>query len=254
MEYMKPICADETEVQTCRHNDLEFIEDACRKNKQVAYVCDGVYAMGGLAPIKKLLELQDRYGLFLFIDDSHALSLHGETGRGFARAAMGDVNPRTIIVASLSKAFGGSGGVIMLGSRHAEDLLLRFGGPLCWSQGLNVASIGAGIASVNLHKSHELIDLQAALQRNIELFDRLVPNDQTGSCFPLRLIKFGDETKAIEASKRLLECGYYASAVFFPIVERGNASLRIKLRANLSEADIYGFTEALHCKVLQSIK
>ena len=114
MDYIKPICADETLVLTCRHNDLDFLESACRKYENVAYVCDGVYSLGGLAPIRELLHLQDRYGLFLFIDDSHALSLHGDRGRGYARTTMDEVGPRTIIVASLGKGFGGSGGIIML--------------------------------------------------------------------------------------------------------------------------------------------
>ena len=245
MDYIKPICADETEVVTCRHNDLDFIEDTCRKRRDVAYVCDGVYSMGGLAPIDDLLALQDRYGLFLFIDDSHALSLYGETGRGFARSAMDEVNDRTVIVASLGKAFGGSGGAIMLGPIHAEDLITRFGGPLAWSQGLNVPGVGAGIASVELHRSPDLTKLQAALRRNIALFDELVPTDQAGNGVPLRVITLGDEDRSVEASRRMLERGYYTSAVFFPIVRRGSAGLRVMLRADLTENDIRDFATAL---------
>ncbi|MDJ0628381.1 MAG: aminotransferase class I/II-fold pyridoxal phosphate-dependent enzyme [Rhodobacter sp.] len=246
MDYIKPICADETEVVTCRHNDLNFVEDACRKSPNVAYVCDGVYSMGGLAPIRELMDLQDRYGLFLFIDDSHALSLHGVTGRGFARSCMPEVNHRTVIIASLGKAFGGSGGAIMLGPTRSEDILTRFGGPLAWSQGLNVPGVGAGIASVRLHKSHVLTDLQAALQRNIALFDELVPNDQAGNGFPLKVITLGDEKKSVDVSKRMLERGYYTSAVFFPIVKRGAAGLRVMLRADLTEADIRNFAATLN--------
>jgi len=246
MDYIKPICADETDVVTCRHNDLEFIEDACRKSSNVAYVCDGVYSMGGLARIDELLALQDRYGLFLFIDDSHALSLHGKTGRGFARSAMKEVTPRTVIIASLGKAFGGSGGAIMLGPTHAGDIMTRFGGPLAWSQGLNVPGIGAGIASVRLHRSPVLTELQSALQRNIALFDELVPNDQAGNGFPLKVITLGDEAKSVEASRRMLERGYYTSAVFFPIVRRGAAGLRVMLRADLTENDIRNFAAALN--------
>jgi 7-keto-8-aminopelargonate synthetase-like enzyme len=245
MDYNKPICADETEVVTCGHNDLNFIEDACRKHKTVAYVCDGVYSMGGVAPIRELLALQDRYGLFLFIDDSHSLSLHGARGEGYARSAMDEVSDRTIIVASLGKAFGGSGGVIMLGPKAGEDILTRFGGPLAWSQGLNVPGIGAGIASVKLHKTAELARRQDLLRHNMALFDALIATEQAGNGFPLKVILIGDEDRAVLASSRMLEAGYYSSAVFFPIVKRGAAGLRIMLRADNTEGDIRGFARAL---------
>ncbi|MGC6329013.1 8-amino-7-oxononanoate synthase family protein [Rhizorhabdus sp. FW153] len=245
MDYIRPICADETEVIACRHNDLEQIEDACRKHKSVAYVCDGVYSMGGVAPIAELLSLQDRYGLFLFIDDSHSLSLHGAHGEGYARSIMREVNERTIIVASLGKAFGGSGGVIMLGPTEHEDILTRFGGPLAWSQGLNVPGIGAGIASSKLHDSPELSRRQAQLRRNMALFDSLIATEQADNGFPLKVIAIGDEDRAVAASARLFEAGYYSSAVFFPIVKRGAAGLRIMLRADNTEADIRGFAQAL---------
>ena len=61
MDYVKPICGDETRVLTCPHNDMNFLEDACRNNERVAYVCDGVYSMGGAAPIDDLFRLQDRF-------------------------------------------------------------------------------------------------------------------------------------------------------------------------------------------------
>jgi 7-keto-8-aminopelargonate synthetase-like enzyme len=245
MDYIKPICADETTVLVCPHNDMDFLESACRKHPRVAYVCDGVYSMGGATPIKDLLYLQDKYGLFLFIDDSHALSAYGARGRGLARSATPEVNEQTIIVASLGKGFGGSGGIIMLGSRNHEDVLTRFGGPLAWSQGLNVPGIGAGIASVRLHNSDELPRRQAALRRNMELFDSLVETGQAGNGFPLKVVHIGDEKASVAASAAMLERGYYTSAVFFPIVRRGEAGLRIMLRADNTEADILGFAAAL---------
>ncbi|HYG61720.1 MAG TPA: aminotransferase class I/II-fold pyridoxal phosphate-dependent enzyme, partial [Thermoanaerobaculia bacterium] len=104
MNLIKPICADETQVVTAPHNDLNFVEDACKKHPQVAYVADGAYSMGGAAPVRELMELQDRYGLFIFLDDSHSLSVYGERGVGYARSLMGDeMPPRTIIVGSLCK-------------------------------------------------------------------------------------------------------------------------------------------------------
>ncbi len=246
MDYIKPICADETTVLTCPHNDMNVLEDLCRKHPRVAYVCDGVYSMGGAAPLETLLELQDRYGLFLFIDDSHALSVCGEKGEGYARAMMAEMNPLTIIIASLGKGFGGSGGIVMLGPTRHEAVLTRFGGPLAWSQGLNIPGIGAGLGAIKVHRSPELGLLQARLRANMALFDSLVHTEQSGNGFPLKVIRIGDEAKAVSASAKLLERGFYTSAVFFPIVKKGQAGLRIMLRADNTEEDIRTFAAAVH--------
>jgi 7-keto-8-aminopelargonate synthetase-like enzyme len=246
MNLIKPICADETTVLTGPHNDLNYLEDACKKYGRVAYVCDGVYSTGGVAPIKELLALQDRYGLFLFVDDSHSLSLWGERGEGYARSSMTEVNPLTVIVASLGKGFGTSGGIIMLGATQFEPVLTRFGGPLAWSQGLNVPAIGASLASIELHRTPELGRLQRQLQANIVLFDELVATAERGNGFPLKMIRIGDADETVRASQLILERGFYTSAVFFPIVRRGEAGLRIMLRADNTFEDIRAFAAALH--------
>jgi 7-keto-8-aminopelargonate synthetase-like enzyme len=245
MDYIKPICGDETQVLTAPHNDMNFLEDACKKYDRVAYVCDGVYSMGGVAPLEELFRLQDRYGLFLFIDDSHSLSVCGDKGQGHARSLMPEVNELTVIIASLGKGFGGSGGIIMLGPKDREPVLTRFGGPLAWSQGLNVPGIGAGMGAVRVHESPELGQLQKKLQDNMALFDELVPTAQRGDGFPLKVIRIGDEEKSVAASAAILERGFYTSAVFFPIVRKGEAGLRVMLRADLSFDDIRAFAAAL---------
>ncbi|HKV12161.1 MAG TPA: aminotransferase class I/II-fold pyridoxal phosphate-dependent enzyme [Thermoanaerobaculia bacterium] len=245
MNHMKPICADESLVLTSPHNDLDYLEDVCRKHPRVAYVADGVYSTGGGAPIKGLLELQDRYGLFLFFDDSHSLAYWGERGEGFVRTRIPEMNPRTVVVCSLNKGFGGSGGVVMVDNEEQVTVLTRFGGPMLWSQHLPVASIGADLASARLQKTPELAFRQKRLRENVALFDSLIDTEEKGDGFAIRLIRIGSEEGAVEGSKEMMERGFYTSAVFFPIVERGRAGLRIMLRADHDPADVLAFCEAV---------
>lgn len=245
MNHIKPICADESLVLTAPHNDLNYLEDVCKKHPRVAYVADGVYSMGGAAPVPELLELQDRYGLFLFFDDSHSLSLWGERGEGYVRSFYGELSPLTVIVSSLNKGFGASGGVIMLGPAEHEATLTRFGGPLAWSQHLNVPSIGAARASARIHASPELALLQAKLRRNIDLFDREMETGEQGNHLPIKLVRVGDEELAVHCSRELLRRGFYSSAVFFPIVERGKAGLRVMVRADNRPEDLLAFSQAV---------
>ncbi|MDP9120304.1 MAG: aminotransferase class I/II-fold pyridoxal phosphate-dependent enzyme [Acidobacteriota bacterium] len=249
MNLIKPICADETTVLTAPHNDLNYVEDVCKKHRRVAYVADGVYSMGGATKVSELLALQDRYGLFLYLDDSHSLSVLGEHGEGYVRSQLPDeLPPLTIVVASLAKAFGASGGVIMLGPRKHEPVLSRFGGPMAWSQGPNIAAMGASMASIKIHRSPELGWLQRCLQDNVAIFDSRIDTEQSGNGLPIRLIPIGEEARTTEYSRRILEAGFYTSAVFFPIVEKGKAGLRIMIRADSHPDDIRRF-----CDVVQEV-
>jgi 7-keto-8-aminopelargonate synthetase-like enzyme len=252
MNLIKPICADETTVLTSPHNDLDYVEDACKKYPRVAYVADGAYSMGGATMLDGLLELQDRYGLFLYFDDSHSLSVWGERGEGFVRSQLGDeLNPLTVVVASLGKGFGATGGVIMLGPVKHEPVLLRFGGPIAWQQSQNVPTLGASIGALRVHNTPQLGELQQKLLANVTLFDEQLPGPDKGNGLPIRLIQTGDEEAATEMSAQILERGFYTSAVFFPIVEKGKAGLRVMLRANNRPEDILEFCNIVREVVLR---
>jgi 7-keto-8-aminopelargonate synthetase-like enzyme len=188
MNHIKAACADETQVITCPHNDMDFLEDVCKRHANVTYVADGAYSMGGMADLDSLMYLKQRHGLFLYLDDSHALSSVGPCGIGLVRPRIQAVDDRTLIVASLAKSFGASGGLAMFGSERHKTLVQRYGGPSNWSQSLNSAAIGAGMASIRLHRSPEFSSLQERLQANIRLFDSLIRTEQYASPTAIRLV------------------------------------------------------------------
>ncbi|HYG61564.1 MAG TPA: hypothetical protein VEL74_03205, partial [Thermoanaerobaculia bacterium] len=134
---------------------------------------------------------------------------------------------------------------IMMGPETAahHDLIIRFGGPLAWSQHLNSAGMGAGLASVRIHESPELPRLQGKLRENLALFDSLIGTEQSGDDFSIRMVVIGSEAAAADASGKIFERGFYTSPVFFPIVERGKAGLRVMLRADNRPEDIRTFCE-----------
>ncbi|MBJ6132088.1 aminotransferase class I/II-fold pyridoxal phosphate-dependent enzyme [Ochrobactrum sp. Q0168] len=245
LAYHKKTVADETAVQTIPHNDYEMLEDICKKNRSVAYICDGVYSMGGSAHIDELKRLQEKYGLFLYIDDAHGVSVVGNKGQGYARSQFDNLGDRTIIVTSLGKGFGASGGLLMLGTAHQESLFRRYAIAHAFSASLNTAAIGAGLASAEIHQSSELGQRQAALQDNIALFDRLIPTAQSGSALPIRIIRIGDEMTSIGCAQELLKNNFYASAIFFPTVARGDAGLRVSLTASHQADQIENFCNAV---------
>ena len=235
----KPSCADETEVVTCDHHDVGFIEDMCKQYERVCYVVDGSESLGGYAPVLELAELQEKYGLLVFYDDSHSISAYGERGIGYIRSHCPVLDERTITVATLNKAFGSSGAAILLDGYPKKTLRVieRFAGALSYSQPMNTAAVGASLASAEIHRTEELSRLQRRLRANIELFDTYIETEQTATTCPIRIVPMSDGT-VIEAGRRVYAAGFYVSPVFFPIVARGTAGLRVMLRAGQTDEQI----------------
>lgn len=247
MNHMKAFCGDETEVVTSDHNDLEFIEEKLKNagDRPVCYIADGAYSMGGYAPVEELKKLQDKYGLYVYFDDSHSISMYGTNGVGFVRASYDVLHPRTIIVASLGKAFGATGGVVLLGDPSIRRDIDIYGGPLGWSQTANVASLGAIEASANIHTSQELVTLQKKLKQVMDKFDQLIPTVNANNNLPIRVVEVADANQAIEVSSEVYKRGFYTSPVFFPIVAKGRAGLRVMGRADLEFSDVSNFCDAV---------
>lgn len=196
-------------------------------------MCDGVYSMGGQAPIAELRYLQEKYGLFLYIDDAHGISLFGKRGEGFARSQFSDLlGDRTIIAASLGKGFGASGGLLMLGTEEQDALFRRFALPHAFSASPNLAAVGAALASAKIHCSAELGQRQRRLAERIRFFDERIVTEQKASPLPIRMISIGAEDQAIATAEELLQFGFYTSVTFFPTVARGNAGIRVCLTAD----------------------
>ncbi|RLK53599.1 aminotransferase class I/II-fold pyridoxal phosphate-dependent enzyme [Actinokineospora cianjurensis] len=242
----KPSCADETEVLTAPHHDVDYLEDLCRQYERVCYVVDGADSLGGYAPVQELAVLQEKYGMLVYYDDSHSVSAYGERGMGYIRAHNPIRDERTITVATLNKAFGTSGAAIVLDGygKHAHRVIERFAGALCYSQPMNTAAVGASLASAEIHRGPELVALQDRLNTNIALFDSLISTEQAGTSYPIRVVPMPDDA-VIDAGRTVYEAGFYVSPVFFPIVARGTAGLRVMLRAGQTEAQIRRLGEVL---------
>ncbi|MHB0790123.1 aminotransferase class I/II-fold pyridoxal phosphate-dependent enzyme [Bradyrhizobium sp. 5.13L] len=239
LAYHKPVVADETQVETIAHNDIDALERLCREHPVVVYVCDGVYSMGGNSPIKELRRLQERYGLFLYIDDAHGISVFGRQGEGFARSQFPkDLGDRTIIVASLAKGFGASGGMVMLGTAEHEALFRRYSIPYAFSVAPNLAAVGAALGSCKIHRSSELGERQRRLAQRIKAFDCRIPTAEQGNPFPIRMIAIGSEAEAITIARGLLDAGFYTSVTFFPTVAQGSAGIRVCITADHEAGDI----------------
>src|SRR5205085_2014124 len=80
--------SDVVERKIYEHANVENLRQKLDADRTAGYrfgfiATDGVFSMeGDLAPLRSLIETATHYDRLLFVDDSHAIGVIGETGRG----------------------------------------------------------------------------------------------------------------------------------------------------------------------------
>jgi 8-amino-7-oxononanoate synthase len=211
------------------HNHLEKLERLlawARENyakANVLVVTESVFSMDGdLAPLREIVELKDRFGAWLLVDEAHGVGVLGPHGRGLA-AELGVADRVDVQMGTLGKALGAAGGAIC-GSARLIDFLVNRARSFIFSTAPAPAAAAAAAEAVRLLDSGEAEPLRERLRANIRALDPAA----TSAVVP-RLV--GDEAEAVAAAERLLEAGFLVPAVRYPTVARGRARLRVTLSA-----------------------
>ncbi len=189
-------------------------------------ITDGVFSMDGdIAPLKELVEIAERHGAIMMVDDAHASGVLGRNGRGTIDhyGLHGRVH---IQVGTLSKAVGVLGGYVC-GSRDLIDFLYHRGRPFLFSTSHPPAVAAACIAAFDLLESEpERIE---RLWENTRYFKenlRQAGLDTGSSETPITPIMVGDAALAFRFSDALFERGVLATGIGYPTVPRGKARVR----------------------------
>ena len=99
------------------HNDGAHLQRQLDKHGPGIIVVDALYSTNGsVAPLLEMVEIAERSGSMLIVDESHSLGTHGPQGAGLVAelGLAGRVHFRT---ASLAKAFAGRAGLITCSAR-----------------------------------------------------------------------------------------------------------------------------------------
>jgi glycine C-acetyltransferase len=201
-------------------------------------VTDGVFSMDGdIAPMDRLADIADEYGIPLMTDDAHGEGVLGRGGRGIVDHF--NVHRRVDIeVGTLSKAFGVMGGYVA-GKKEVVEWLRQQGRPFLFSSASTPADVAACIAAVDLlEESTELVD---RLWENTRYFKgemRRLGFDTGRSETPITPVMLGEAPLAFTFSRKLFEEGLFAMALGFPTVPRGKARIRVMLSAMHSQDDL----------------
>lgn len=236
------------------HKNLGRLEELLRPSarspvsthpSRTLLITETVFSMDGdLAPLREIVELKDRYGAWLMIDEAHATGVFGEQGRGAAEH-FGVEDRVEITLGTFSKALGCLGGYVA-GSQTLIDHLRNKARSLIYSTALPPSSCAVAAAAVELVAGDEGRALRETLWRNQKALRKGLDVDSPSAILPLLI---GDEKEAVEASRRLFERGIFVPAIRYPTVARGKARLRITVSAAHTPAQINTLIAALKaCK------
>jgi glycine C-acetyltransferase len=189
-------------------------------------ITDGVFSMDGdIGPLPALVEIAERHGAIMMIDDAHSSGVLGRNGRGtvdhFGLHGRVDVQ-----VGTLSKAIGVLGGYVC-GSRDLIEFLYHRARPFLFSTSHPPAVAAACLAAFDILE-HEPERIEK-LWENTRYFKSLLKSagfDTGESETPITPIIVGEAKMAHAYSKALFENGLLATGIGFPTVPEGKARIR----------------------------
>ena len=202
---------------------LEALRDVPGKK---LLITDGVFSMDGdIGPLPELVEVAERYGAVMMIDDAHSSGVLGRNGRGTVDH-FGLHGRVQIQVGTLSKAIGVLGGYVC-GSRDLIEYLYHRARPFLFSTSHPPAVTAACLAAFEILEQEP--ERVARLWDNTRYYQVRLRDAgfQAGqSETPITPIMVGEAKDAHAYSAALFEAGLWATGIGFPTVPRGKARLR----------------------------
>lgn len=243
-------------VRVFAHNDLNELEDILKwvdhrrtdasrispaRKVRALVVTESVFSMDGdHAPLREMVELKERYGAWLMVDEAHATGLYGANRRGWAEHR-GVADRVEVQMGTLGKALGAAGGYIC-GSRVLVDNLINRARSFIFSTAPVPAAVAAATAGIRFVQSEAGEARRQRLWQRVGSLCARRHGKNESAIIPLPI---GDENKAVAAAAALRDEGFFIPAIRYPTVERGQARLRLTLTAMHGPDDVAQLLEAL---------
>ena len=228
-------------IHVFRHKNLDHLEGLLKNTmtmRRRLIVSDGVFSMDGdIASLPGLVFLAEKYGAILMVDDTHAIGVLGNTGRGSVEH-FGLGNRVHIQMGTLGKALG-SFGAYAAGEKKLIDYLMNTARTFMFSTSLPSPVCAASIVAFDVlenepERRERLWSNRSRFVKGLEVLGISIGNSET----PVIPILVGDSNKALQAGKELYRQGVYASAIRPPTVPENTSRIRTTMTSELSDTDI----------------
>ena len=230
------------DIQIYPHADAEALSAMLEASEAAVklIVTDTVFSMDGdIAPLARLVELAERHGAWLVVDDAHGFGVLGPQGRGaIADAALR--SPHLISIGTLGKAAGVSGAFVVAHETVIEWLVQR-ARPYIFTTASVPSAAHAVSASLRIiggdEGEHRRTHLRALIGRTRDMMKRTpwLPVDSHTAVQPLII---GATDATLEIAATLDRANLWVPAIRPPTVPEGTSRLRISLSAAHSHNDL----------------
>jgi glycine C-acetyltransferase len=231
-----------------KHNDMDDLRRCLDQVgpgiERVVVIFDGIFSMrGDFAPIDRITEIAEKYGsrfrdgVITVVDDSHGIGAYGATGRGTAEFC---ATPPDVIVATFGKAFGVNGGFVSASTMLIEAVRQK-ADTYIYTNPLSVADCAAAAKAIAICDSPEGLNLLANLQERTRHFREGLTHlgkETIPGPHPIVPLLVRDTTATHALVDRLFVSGVLAVGLTFPVVPRGDETIRFQINAAHTEADI----------------
>ncbi|EHO09521.1 pyridoxal phosphate-dependent aminotransferase family protein [Myroides odoratimimus] len=207
-----------------RHNDLDDLERLLNKATGDIYIAiESLYSMDGdLAPLEELIELSQRYGAYLIVDEAHAIGVYG-LGR------IHSLGLQTGVWATLvtyGKAMGVHGAAV-LGSKMLIDSLINFASSFIYSTAPNaLMAVSIKLAYLFIEK-YPMLSLQ--LESVIKTYAEVAPKGIVLTPSPIQVISLKGIRDIPSFQSDLVQHNLNTYIVKAPTVAKGTERIRICL-------------------------
>jgi CAI-1 autoinducer synthase len=221
-----------------RHNDPQHLDRMAARHGPGLVIVDSVYSTtGALCPLREMVEVAERHGCMILVDESHSLGTHGPEGRGLC-AELGLTGRVHFITASLAKAFAGRAGFFTMPD-ELRPYLMCHSYPSIFSSCLLPHEIAGLVATLEVVRNSdaERVQLHRNTRRMRAAFEALGYPIQHGSEQILSL-EAGPEVDTLALRDRLEERGVFGAVFCAPATSRNRSMVRLTLNSGLTDAEM----------------
>ena len=239
-----------------QHNDTEDLERLLSHYSATTYnlqpktfylVTESVFSMDGDSPpLEAFVQLAEKYGAYLVVDEAHALGVFGNQGEGLTQQLRLQDKVFARIV-TFGKGLGCHGAAIV-GSPELNQYLVNFARSFIYTTGLSPHAVATVLMAYN--QLEQVPDQLQQLRDNIQFFNQ--EKAQVGlkplfvyskSAIQSAIIPGNEKVKHL--AQKLQEAGFDVRAILSPTVPEGQERLRFCLHSYNTPSEIKAVLLAL---------
>lgn len=226
------------------HRDLNALERGLREHDGVGgrkfVVTETVFSMDGdVVLLPELVELCERFGAAVIVDEAHATAVHGPSGRGMSvEAAVARDRGVVAVVHTCGKALA-SAGAFVCGSAVLREHLINHARTFIFSTAMPPYMDGQIRAALRLAQGMD--EQRSALlsgARRLAAGLRAQCYDTAGSSTQIVPVVVGENEEALAVAEYLQQRGFAVRAIRPPTVKAGRARLRFSITAAIAASEL----------------